>query len=57
MSPEVTPDRSGAYIYPWGRFGSLPATVENAMKAEADGGSGVAAKFLGWCEKETRAFA
>ncbi|KAJ4387334.1 short-chain alcohol dehydrogenase [Gnomoniopsis smithogilvyi] len=57
VSPEITPARSGAYVYPWGRFGNLPDGIEKAMRAESEGGTGVAAAFLGWCERQTRAFA
>ncbi|KAK0618314.1 hypothetical protein B0T17DRAFT_656440 [Bombardia bombarda] len=53
LAPELTPDKSGAYVIPWGRIGSLPAGVERAMEGE----TGVAARFLGWCERETEAFA
>lgn len=57
LSPELTPDKSGAYIYPWGRLGSLPAEIASATKGEHEGGSGAAAKFVAWCGKKTEAFA
>ncbi|KAI1379256.1 NAD(P)-binding protein [Hypoxylon crocopeplum] len=57
LTPELTPDKSGAYVYPWGRFGGLPAGIEASMKAESEGGSGVAAKFVEWCRKQTETFA
>ncbi|KAI0109793.1 NAD(P)-binding protein [Daldinia grandis] len=57
LTPELTPDKSGAYVYPWGRFGSLPAGVETSIKEESEGGTGVAAKFVEWCRKQTEAFA
>ncbi|KAI1470549.1 NAD(P)-binding protein [Daldinia caldariorum] len=57
LTPELTPDKSGAYVYPWGRFGDLPAGVETSMRGESEGGTGIAAKFLEWCRKETENFA
>jgi hypothetical protein len=48
LTPELTPDKSGAYVYPWGRLGSLPDGVEDAMKGER----GVAARFVEWCRKQ-----
>lgn len=57
ISPEITPAKSGAYVYPWGRFGHLPVGIENAMKPKSEGGSGVADKFLKWCDEQTKAFA
>ncbi|KAI0446711.1 NAD(P)-binding protein [Xylaria telfairii] len=56
ITPELTPDKSGAYIYPWGRFGSLPAGIEASMKEESVGGTTIATKFLEWCSKQTEAF-
>ncbi|KAI1397258.1 NAD(P)-binding protein [Hypoxylon fuscum] len=56
LTPELTPEKSGAYVYPWGRFGTLPAGVESAMKSKSEGGTGVATKFLEWCGKQTNAF-
>ncbi|KUI62037.1 hypothetical protein VP1G_09163 [Cytospora mali] len=55
LSPELTPEKSGAYVYPWGRFGGLPAGIEASMKGESEGGTGVAAKFVEWCGKQTEA--
>ncbi|TGO32229.1 hypothetical protein BHYA_0337g00010 [Botrytis hyacinthi] len=52
IAPDVTPDKSGAYIYPWGRFGSLPSGIESSITGE----SGISAKFVDWCGKETEAF-
>ena len=51
IAPDITPQRSGAYVYPWGRFGELPAGVEKSLKIEE--GTGVSAKFVAWCEKKT----
>ncbi|OAQ82667.1 short-chain dehydrogenase [Purpureocillium lilacinum] len=42
LSPEVTPERNGAFVIPWGRFGALPENVRAAMKTEDGGGTGVA---------------
>ncbi|KAF5873161.1 putative short-chain dehydrogenase protein [Botrytis fragariae] len=52
LSPELTPDKSGAYIYPWGRFGSLPEGIESSIVGE----SGISARFFGWCGRETEGF-
>ncbi|KAG8165587.1 hypothetical protein KVR01_004139 [Diaporthe batatas] len=57
LTPELTPPLSGAYVYPWGRFGSLPEGIENSMNSEGEGGTGVAAKFVQWCHRQTEAFA
>ncbi|KAI1196080.1 NAD(P)-binding protein [Nemania serpens] len=51
LSPELTPDKSGAYVYPWGRFGALPEGVEESIVK-----TGVADKFVEWCGNQTRPF-
>ncbi|CAG8976754.1 hypothetical protein HYALB_00010478 [Hymenoscyphus albidus] len=50
ISPELTPDKSGSYVYPWGRFSSLPPGVDT------EAGMKVAAKFVAWCDKQTEPF-
>jgi len=56
LSPELTPDNSGAYVYPWGRIGSLPPDVEASLKTTSNGGTGVAAKFVLWCESQIQSY-
>ncbi|KAI0966842.1 NAD(P)-binding protein [Xylaria arbuscula] len=51
LSLELTPDKSGAYVYPWGRLGELPPGVEDSITR-----AGIATKFVGWCANQTRAF-
>lgn len=57
MAPEITVEMSGAYVWPWGRLGELRKDIEAATKTEAEGGTGLAERFIAWCEKETRDFA
>ncbi|ROW15233.1 hypothetical protein VPNG_02904 [Cytospora leucostoma] len=56
LDPGLTPDKSGAYVYPWGRFGTLPAGIEASLRRESEGGTGAAAKFVEWCRKQTENF-
>ncbi|KAF2648230.1 NAD(P)-binding protein [Lophiostoma macrostomum CBS 122681] len=56
IAPEITPDKSGSYIYPWGRFGKLPAATEASLKEPSEGGTGLAARFVAWCEKQTEPY-
>ncbi|KAI1116774.1 NAD(P)-binding protein [Nemania sp. NC0429] len=51
LAPELTPDKSGSYVYPWGRFGDLPGGIEDSIVK-----TGVAAKFVEWCGGQTRPF-
>ncbi|KAF7518173.1 hypothetical protein G7054_g13546 [Neopestalotiopsis clavispora] len=56
FSPEVTMDRNGAYIIPWGRFGPLPDHVAAGLKSQEDGGNGMSVRFTKWCESVTTSF-
>ncbi|KAL9115766.1 MAG: hypothetical protein Q9227_000134 [Pyrenula ochraceoflavens] len=56
LTPDLTPDQSGAYIYPWGRFGELPSGIEASLKAPTEGGTGLADEFVAWCESEIKSY-
>ncbi|KAH9203542.1 hypothetical protein DL95DRAFT_529610 [Leptodontidium sp. 2 PMI_412] len=56
LSSEVTPDKNGAWIVPWGRFMPLRKDIVAASKTEAEGGTGVAAKFWDWSEEQVKAY-
>lgn len=49
-------EANGKYIWPWGRFGAYRADVEEATRLESQGGTGIAAKFWSWCEKECKPY-
>ncbi|KAL1637100.1 short-chain alcohol dehydrogenase [Neofusicoccum ribis] len=55
-SPDISLENSGCYIVPWGRIQTPRSGIEEAIKRKDEGGAGVAEKFWGWCEKETKAF-
>lgn len=55
LSPDVTASRNGAWIAPWGRFApSLREDLVASLKTEAEGGTGVAAKFWEWSEEQVK---
>jgi retinol dehydrogenase 12 len=56
-SNNVTISETGRYIIAWGRFAEIPKNIKSAFKDDSDGGNGLAKRFLGWCERETRNFA
>ena len=60
FAEEVTVDRSGAFVRPWGNFGAgLRKDLVGALKekGEGQGGSGVAGEFWEWCVEKGREFA
>ncbi|KAK2035032.1 NAD(P)-binding protein [Colletotrichum zoysiae] len=60
LSPEISLETNGAYVVPWGRIrpdGDCPRKdLLDAMKSEAEGGTGYAAKFWDWCEEQWAPF-
>jgi retinol dehydrogenase 12 len=47
---------SGAFYWPWGRRGVVPAHVEASTQPPANGGKSVSERFYEWCERETKLF-
>ena len=56
LSPDVTSARTKDFIMPWGRFAGMPDDIEVGMRSKEDGGNGLLAKFVEYCDKETKAF-
>ncbi|MCJ1384724.1 hypothetical protein MMC17_007842 [Xylographa soralifera] len=55
-SPQITAKDKGGFVVPWGRLGPIPEHIQKAMKTRAEGGTGNAARFWSWCERETMEF-
>lgn len=56
LSPDVTLEKSGAWIEPWGRFDAPRADLEKGSKSEAEGGTGIAEKFWKWSEEQIKQY-
>jgi NAD(P)-dependent dehydrogenase (short-subunit alcohol dehydrogenase family) len=55
MSPDITIDKNGCYIVPWGRISqSIRKDLADAMKLKEDGGTGTAEGFWKFCEEKTK---
>lgn len=54
FSEDVTVSDGGRYAIPWGRWHPNPrGDIVESLRDKAEGGTGVAAEFEEWCEKET----
>jgi len=56
LSPEVTLEKNGSFIIPWGRFGPIPCDILQGLKPKGNGGTGLSESFWAWCEQETAKF-
>jgi NAD(P)-dependent dehydrogenase (short-subunit alcohol dehydrogenase family) len=57
LSSDLLTEDGGKYIVPWGRLHPSPRQdLLDAMKTEEEGGTGLAAMFVEYCERETVAF-
>lgn len=56
LSPDVTLERSGEWVIPWGRFLPIRQDLQKATKSEAEGGNGHAEKFWAWTEQQVAPF-
>ncbi|KAH7122891.1 hypothetical protein EDB81DRAFT_912985, partial [Dactylonectria macrodidyma] len=56
LSQDITHDKNGSFIIPWGRIGKFHAEIESALKTKEQGGTGVAKRFVDFCERETKMY-
>ncbi|EGR49917.1 uncharacterized protein TRIREDRAFT_3287 [Trichoderma reesei QM6a] len=56
LSPEVTADKSGSYVIPWGRFASIREDIEKGTKSPEEGGSGLGKIWYDWCMEQVAPF-
>ncbi|KAJ2982033.1 hypothetical protein NQ176_g1651 [Zarea fungicola] len=56
LSPEVTIDRSGAYVIPWGQFAPIRSDLKDGSLSLDEGGTGMAEKWCSWCFEQIASF-
>ena len=60
LSPDITLEKNGAYIIPWGRVRldeDCPRKdIVKAITPEEDGGLGYSKRFWKWCEQQWKPF-
>lgn len=57
LSPEVTLDKAGSLVWPFGRFGAIRSDWVKATTPVSEGGNGTAQKFWDWSEEQVSRFA
>lgn len=56
FSPNLNVEHNGAHITAWGRMSKLPDELVMATKSKSEGGTGNAARFLAYCNKEVQPY-
>lgn len=56
LSPDVRMEHNGGYQMAWGRHCDLPENLVKALKSKSEGGTGVAAKFFDYCDREIASY-
>ncbi|KAH8785553.1 hypothetical protein F5883DRAFT_88403 [Diaporthe sp. PMI_573] len=56
FSPQVSIERSGEWVVPWGRFMKIRQHLLDGSKPISEGGKGTAEKFWEWNEEQVRPF-
>ncbi|RFU72679.1 hypothetical protein TARUN_9578 [Trichoderma arundinaceum] len=56
LSPEVTADKSGSYVIPWGRFAKIREDIDKGSRTVKEGGTGMAQKWYDWCLERVEPF-
>ncbi|KAI1413036.1 short-chain dehydrogenase [Hypoxylon sp. FL1857] len=56
LSSEVTPEKSGSWVVPWGRFGDIRKDLIQGSRPQSEGGSGIAEKFWEWTEEQVKPY-
>ncbi|KAI1362014.1 hypothetical protein F5Y08DRAFT_313395 [Xylaria arbuscula] len=56
FSPEVTIEKSGQFVGPWGRFRQVSRDILEGSKSKSLGGNGAAEEFWAWSEAQIKPF-
>ncbi|KAI0188076.1 hypothetical protein F4808DRAFT_64266 [Astrocystis sublimbata] len=56
LSPDVSLNKSGSYVAPFGRFYSMRSDLDAATVPESEGGNGSTQKFWDWSMEQLRQF-
>ncbi|KAI1772895.1 putative short-chain dehydrogenase [Hypoxylon cercidicola] len=56
LSPDITLEKSGSWVVPWGRMLPIRKDLVAATKTEEEGGNGTAKKFWEWTEEQVKPY-
>ncbi|KAF4975347.1 hypothetical protein FZEAL_7854 [Fusarium zealandicum] len=56
FSPEITTEKTGIWVVPWGRFLPIRSDLQKGSLSESEGGTGIAEKFWAWSEEQVKPY-
>jgi retinol dehydrogenase-12 len=56
LSADITPEKNGAWIEPWGQIKTPRVDIDKSGKTKEEGGSGIGEDFWEWCEGESKTY-
>ncbi|KAL7626539.1 short-chain alcohol dehydrogenase [Parahypoxylon ruwenzoriense] len=56
LCDEVTLEKSGDWIVPWGRFSDIRQDLKEGSKPPSEGGTGIAQQFWEWSEEQVKPY-
>ncbi|KAK7397651.1 short-chain alcohol dehydrogenase [Neonectria punicea] len=56
LSPDISIEKTGTWVVPWGRFVPIRSDLQQGSLTEAEGGTGMAEKFWAWSEDQIKPF-
>jgi len=56
LSPEVTIEKTGSWVAPWGRFMNIRKELVDGSKSKDEGGTGTAQAFWEWTEEQIKPY-
>ncbi|KAI0967310.1 short-chain dehydrogenase [Xylaria arbuscula] len=54
LSPDITIDKTGSWVIPFGRVSEIRKDLQEATRSGAEGGNGTAANFWDWTEEQVK---
>ncbi|KAI0135788.1 short-chain dehydrogenase [Daldinia grandis] len=56
LSPDITIEKTGSWVIPWGRIRPVRKDLVEATKTEEEGGNGTAKKFWEWTDEQVNKY-
>lgn len=56
LFPGLNEEHNGGFLLAWGRVGEVQEDIAKGLKSKSEGGTGTAARFIEYCDREIKSF-